>query len=1131
MNQRRVQLVVNNFASSANPLTNSSCQKCDLLASRHDLGMLVSSCIALAFSGRRQYPAMKQSFILSGKIFERLGKFSQNTQTELSNILLTAFAILIHRAQEQTELAIATLPGSLLSNQQQWQISFANGPTVAQVLNTVQVQASPPTNQTFSADSYKAYFSFNSSVNSLNTPVNALSLSIMSVDGTLQGEFHGAAGLVSESDIELFASRYPIILEAMLNGANQVCSEIALLTDAERQHLLDCNYRKVEYPKDVCLHTLIERQVEQTPDAIAVSCEGYNVTYRALNSHANQIAHYLIQQNIGRGSLVGLYTHPSPEMLSAILGILKTGAAYVCLDPVYPAHMLKSIIEECELSFLLTTSSLEKAFPIHGMPALFLDDDRSINRQPRTNPSLLLSSDSPAFIVYTSGSSGIPKGVIHSHRNVISRFYSTWDFAPTQEHEVYAQTSPLSSIDLIDEIYPPLLRGYRVQLINAEKVRDPKLLVNTLETSKVTRMVLVPSLLHTILSLDRSLAHSLHALRVVLIGGEPLTYALVDAFYQKLPHAQLINFYGLTEGDGTSYPVPPHKKISFAPPIGRPIANTKIYILDSSMEPVPIGMSGEIYIASEGMARGYFKHPGLDSQQFLSNPFCDSAELTLYKTGDRGRFLPDGNIEYLGRIDRMVKIRSFRVELGEVEAAINRHSDVCESIVLARQSQAESAERRIHGLRLVAYVVLKKPTSISTQELRSYLRTQIPDYALPSNIVVLESFPLSPNGKIDESALPDPEQIFRELDENDVAPHDLLETQMIHLWERLLRISPIRVHDNFFNLGGDSLIAIDLFRQIEKTFQKDLPISALMQAPTVAELVRLIRQDSASYYWSSLVSIQSLGTKIPLFCIHADGGVMFYNRFAEYLGPDQPIFGLQARGLLNKKDVPHNDLKQMAADYIQEIRTIQPRGPYQLCAFSMGGIAAFEMACQLRAAGEEVAFLGLFDAYSPGYPKRKRGATVLQHKLSIHRSALSRYGLPQKLEYLSLRLRYRLSVIQSTLFGWIFIVLRLPMPYRVRYDYVRKTIEEAAEKYIPGKYPGTLTIFRANIQPDTILPTPYLGWGGHADNIEIVEVEGTHNSIMKSPDLGELLKQVQACLVGNSTEEGYALPGTSAAQE
>jgi len=1061
---------------------------------------------------------MKQSFILSGKIFERLEKFSQETQTELRNILLTGFAILIHRAQEQTEVAIATLPSSPLSNQQHWQISFSNAPTVAQVLNML--QASSPTNQTFSADSYRVYFSYNSPANSHNAPPNALSLILMSFDGTLQGEFHGAAGLVSESDIELFASRYPIILDAMLSGTNQVCSEIALLTNAERQDLLDCNHRKVEYPKDVCLHTLIERQVERTPATVAVSYEGYNVTYRALNSHANQIAYYLIQQNVGPGSLVGLYTHPSPEMLSAMLGILKTGAAYVCLDPVYPAHMLKFIVEECELSFLLTTSDIEKAFPIHGMPVLLLDDGRSINREPRTNPSLLLSSDTPVFIVYTSGSSGIPKGVIHSHRNVISRFYSTWDFAPTREDEVYAQTSPLSSIDLIDEIYPPLLRGYRVQLINAAKIRDPNLFVEALEAGKVTRMVLVPSLLRTILSLDRSLAHSLHALRVLLIGGEPLTYALADVFYQKLPHAQLINFYGLTEGDGTFYPVPPQEKISFAPPIGRPIANTKIYILDSNMEPVPVGMSGEIYIANEGMARCYFKRPELDAQRFLSNPFGDSLEIRLYKTGDRGRFLPDGNIEYLGRIDRMVKIRGFRVELGEVEAAINGHPDVRDCIVLARQSHAESSEMLIHGLRLVAYVVLQKSGSISTQALKSYLRTQIPNYALPSNIVVLESFPLSPTGKIDKSALPDPEQVVRELDDNYVAPHDLLETQMIHLWERLLQISPIRVHDNFFDLGGDSLIAIDLFLQIEKMFQKDLPISALIQAPTVAELVRLIRQDSVSYSWSSLVPIQPSGTKTPLFCIHAAGGVMFYNRFVEYLGPDQPIFGLQVRGLLNTKDVPHNDLKQMAADYIQEIRTVQPTGPYQLCAFSMGGIAAFEMACQLRAAGEAVAFLGLFDAYSPGYPKRKPGANVVQFKLSIHRSALSRYDLPQKLNYLRDRLRYRLSVIQSSLFGWIFVILRLPMPHRIRYDYVRKIIEEAAEKYVPGKYPGTLTIFRAKIQPDSILPAPYLGWEGHADNIETVDVEGTHKSIMKSPDLGELLKQVQARLGGFDVPSG-----------
>lgn len=1053
---------------------------------------------------------MKQSFILSGKIFERLQKFSQETQTESSNILLTAFAILIHRLWEQTEVAIAGLPGSSLSDQQYWQISFSNASTVAQILNIF--QAAPPATSALSADSYRAYFSYNSPANSHHAAANALSLSILSFDGTLQAEFHAADGLVSERELKLLASRYPILLDAILSGIHQVCSEIALVTNEERQQLLGCPVHKVDYPKDICLHTLVEMQVERTPDAIAVSHEAGRVTYRALNSHANQIAHYLIEQNIGTGSLLGLYTQPSPAMVSAMLGILKTGAAYVCLDPVYPADMLKFIVEECELSYLLTTSDLEKTFPVDTIPTLCLDDDRSIDGQPRANPSLRLASETPAFIVYTSGSTGTPKGVIHSHRNIISRFHATWNFAPTVEDEVYAQTSPLSSIDLIDEIYPPLLCGYRVHVIGADEVRDPGLFVDALEAGSVTRLVVVPSLLRTILSLDRNLAHSLRAFRLVLIGGEPLTYELADLFYQQLPHAQLINFYGLTEGDGTFYPVQPHTKISFAPPIGCPVANTKIYLLDSKMQPVPTGMPGEIHIASDGMAAGYFKRPALNSQRFLPNPFCDRPEIKLFKTGDRGRMLPDGNIEYLGRIDRMVKIRGFRVELGEVEAAINKHPDVRDSLVLARQIQVESSRMLIDGLKLVAYVVLKKSGSISSQALKSDLRTQVPDYALPGTLMILESFPLLPSGKIDQAALPDPDQTFRELDEKYVAPHDPLETEMTHLWERLLRVSPIGIHDNFFDLGGDSLVAIGLVLQIEKKFQKDLPISALMQAPTVAELVRLIRQDSASYSWSSLVPIQPLGTKTPLFCIHADGGVMFYHQFAQYLGLEQPIFGLQARGLLNTKDAPHTDLRQMAADYIREIRTVQPTGPYQFCAFSMGGIAAFEMACQLCAMGEEVAFLGLFDAYSPGYPKRKPGASFFQLKLSIHRSALSRYDLPQKLHYLLDRLRHRLSVIQSSLIGWIFVTLRLPMPQRIRYDFVRKIIEEAAEEYVPGRYPGMLTIFRARIQPDSIVPAPYLGWEGHADHIEIVDVEGTHYSIMKSPDLGKLLKQVQARL-------------------
>lgn len=1054
---------------------------------------------------------MTKPFLISGKLFKQLDDFSRGDQSKLSNALLAGFAILIHRTQEQPEVRIAAPAAHLAANFEQWRLSFSKGVTVRQLLNDLQ----QPSAITAAAGAEASYYCFGSSATPGTYPLPSLCLNIIPLAGTLQGEFICTDGPFSESDLELFTNHYPSLLENMLVNIDQCCSKVSLLTSTEKQQLLDWNDNHIEYPKDVCLHTLFERQVERTPDAVAVSYRGCEVTYRELNARANQIAHYLIQQKAGPGSLVGLYTDPSPTMLSAMLGVLKAGAAYVCLDPVYPADKLHFIAEECELSLLLTTGSLEKVFSIPGKPTLLLDRDYLIVEQPTTNPSLALASDGQAFIVYTSGSTGRPKGVIHSHRNIISRFYSTWAFAPTREGEVYSQTSPLSSIDLIDEIYPPLIRGYRIQMIDMEKVRDPHLLVEALEVGRVTRIVLVPSLLRTILSLDISLAHILHRLKVVLIGGEPLTYALVDVFYHKLPHTKLINFYGLTEGDGAYYPVPHHKKISFAPPIGRPVANAKIYLLDQNMEPVPVGMPGEIHIANEGMARGYFKRPELDSQRFLPNPFCSSSETRLYKTGDLGRLLPDGNIEYLGRMDRMIKIRSFRVELGEVEAAVNAHPDVRESIVVARQNHADSEKALTRAVRLVAYVVLKKTQSISARALKSYLRAHLPDYALPGSIVFLECLPLLPAGKIDIAALPDPDQAALQPDENYVRPRDPLEFQLTCMWERILRVSPIGIYDNFFDIGGDSLNAVDLFLQIEKDLQKDLPISVLMQAPTIAELALLIRQDPDSYSWSSLVPIQPFGTKVPLFCIHANGGVIVYKYFAKYFGPNQPIFGLQARGLLGSKDAPHTDVRHMASDYIREMRRVQPRGPYQLCAFSMGGVIAFEMACQLRAAGEEVSFLGLFDSYKPGYPRRMPGRSVVEVKLAHHRNILSRAELPQKLDYLKQRLHHRLAVIQSSLFGWLFIALRLPMPHSIRYVYVKQINEAAVEKYIPGKYPGALTIFRADMQPEGFIPDPYLGWEGHAERIELVEVKGSHATIMQKTGLDGLLRHVQDYLAAD----------------
>jgi amino acid adenylation domain-containing protein len=1058
---------------------------------------------------------MTVCFALTNELIDQLNSFSEENQIDIQATLRAGFAILLHLVLNQVDFKIinSSSPNNddAFSDLQGWLISFTNELTVKQLLDGM--RKPPIKSLMMPANPCKVFFSYNFSTDTDAYPSDSLWLDFHGNTTTLEGKFNSNGDLYTDKDLELLASRFSIILQGMLTSPDQNCSKIPLLSSAERQQLLvEWNQSKVDYPKDVCLHTLIEQQVERTPDNVALSMGGTRITFRELNDEANQFSHYLIGKGIGPGSLIGLFSDPDPHKLSVILGILKTGAAFVCLDPVYPEDKLKFIADECELSGLITTSKLKERFPSHVKTILLLDDTHVINVQPVKNPSLQLSPEAQAFIIYTSGSTGLPKGVIYTHKGLISRFHSTWAFCPTGNEEVYSQTSPLSSIDLIDEIYPPLIRGFRVEMIPMETVRDPHLLVASLEAAAVTRLVLVPSLLRTILSINTDIAQKLRALKVVLIGGEPLTYALVDLFYQKLPNVQLINFYGLTEGDGSFYPVHPDKKVSFAPPIGRPVANAKIYILGSTMEPVPVGMSGEIYIANEGMAKAYYKRHELNVERFLPNPFNGFSEIKLYKTGDRGRYLSDGNIEYLGRIDRMVKIRSFRVELGEVEAAINSHPAVQDCIAVTIDSSAKKEDALTREPRLVGYVVLKQQHGTSADDIKKYLRSKLPEYAVPSAIVIINSFPLSPNGKIDVSALPNPEKISHEVDNHFVYPRNTIEMQLVEMWEKILHTNPISVEDNFFEIGGDSLAAVDLFLQIEKDFQKDLPISALIQAPTIAQLATLIRQDVNAHRWSSLVPIQTQGGKPPLFCIHADGGVFMYNQFVEFLGPDQPIFGLQAKGLLSTHDTPHNDLKKMAADYIQEMRTVQPTGPYRLCAFSMGGLVAFEMAFQLKALGEEVALLGLFDAYCPGFPKRKPGINFAQLKISIHAGELSRYNYLQKLDYIMRRIRHRLRVIQSSCFGWFVVAFQLPMPHSIRYDFVRQIIEEAAENYEPGHYPGKLTIFRAKIQPEGIIPDPYLGWDGHADAIEIVDVEGTHNSIMKRPDVGNLLKYVRGYL-------------------
>jgi amino acid adenylation domain-containing protein len=859
-------------------------------------------------------------------------------------------------------------------------------------------------------------------------------------------------------------------------------------------------------------HTLFEIWADRSPGSIAVTGENGILTYRDVEQRANQIAHALRSAGVQKGDLVGLFMDRGPDLVCSVLGILKSGAAFMALDPKTPGEVLNRIFAGVDCKLLLSRRALTSRLPTISAPVLFFEDPTWLAAQPISRPGPLAGPSDPACVLFTSGSAGRPKAVLYLHRNLAARFSNTVQVSGFDQFSVFAQSSPVTSIDAIDEILLPLVSGGSTAIFSYETVTNPHQLIEYLSAHRVTHALLVPSLLRVLLTAGADLATKLDSLRTWMIGGEPLTAALTRQFYEQLPRAALINFYGLTEGDATFHVTSPAFPYHASVPVGHPVQDTKVYLLDEELKPTPSGQPGEICLAGEGLFDKYLNCPELNAERWVTNPFAaDDAYPRLFRTGDIGQLGPHGEIEYLGRRDRLVKVRGFRVELGEVEAALSRHPSVEQCVAVAKHPGGDGTVSLQHQSYIVAYAVLKTGENASSHDLREFLKDRLPEHAMPAMVFLLDSFPLSPNGKVDFHALSQLDSREREMCETYVPPRDSVELRLTQIWEKLLNFYPIGVEDGFFAIGGDSLSAIDLMLTIEKEFQCRLPITALIQAPTISALADLLRGDEKSVSLGSLVPIRVTGTRSPLFCVHADGSVFIYRRFAEYLDSSLPIYGLQAHGLANPKDQPFTHVDEMAAHYIREIRAVQPKGPYHLCAFSAGGLIIFEMARQLQALGEKVAFLGLLDAYGPEYPEHLPTKDLANYKISVHLNTLRLHGMRGQLTYLVGRFKHRGTLILSRLFADLLLNLRLPMPRKLRYEYIARVIDRAAQIYPRGKtYAGDVILFHASSQPEGVKPDRTLGWANMiTGDLKVVDVTGTHNSIMMhEPHVAELVRKI-----------------------
>jgi amino acid adenylation domain-containing protein len=636
-------------------------------------------------------------------------------------------------------------------------------------------------------------------------------LNLLETERTMVYRFRYNPDIFDRATIVRMGEHIENLLRGIVDNPDQTLGELPLLTEAERQRVLvEWNATEADYPRDARIHELFEAQVERTPDAIALIAGGEIPTYRQINEAANQVANHLLRLGVTPETPIGVCLRRTPAMVTALLGVLKAGAAYLPLDPAYPMERLAFMLRDTQAPIILTEASLVGLLPESSAQVVSLDSDwATIAAESPENPAVPLPAESVAYILYTSGSTGQPKGVLGLHRGAMNRFTWMWNTFPFQAGEVCCLTTTLSFVDAVWEVFGPLLRGVPVVLIPEETVLDLGQLIGSLATNRVSRFVLVPSLLDAILEAEPRLQDRLPNLRLWTCSGEALPVELLRRFRAAMPNATMLNLYGSSEvaADVTYCDISTlDLETVGSVPIGRPIANTQIYLLDPDGRPVPIGVPGEMYVGGANLARGYFQRPDLTKERFVQSPFCTDPEARLFRTGDRARYLNDGTIEYIGRVDNQVKIRGARVEPGEVETVLAGHPELREAVVAAR-------EDRSGAQRLIAYYVPAEGTVPGTPELRAFLRDRLPEYMVPTAYVSLDAMPRTPNGKLDRRALPAPQQ---ERVEEFQAPTTPMEIVIAEVWREALEIERVGVYDNFFDLGGHSLLAMRVIARLQQ---------------------------------------------------------------------------------------------------------------------------------------------------------------------------------------------------------------------------------------------------------------------------------------------------------------------------
>ncbi|TSD67380.1 amino acid adenylation domain-containing protein [Inquilinus sp. KBS0705] len=1095
----------------------------------------------------RTYKSHRDDFTLDAALVEQVKLMGRKAGASFVTTLMAAYEVFLQEITGQEEIILG-LPSA-------GQSATGNYSLVGHCVNLLALRSFPTPDKTFTAylkernstllDAYEhQQYTFGSLLKKLNIPRDASRLPLVPVvfnidigmnegiafDGlkhryinnpreyetfeiflnitdhkglTLEWSYN--TQLFEAATIKRMMDEFEHLLRQLVKTPDAQIGQIpSMHADELLAQLKEWNNTKVEYPKEKPLHQIISETAAKYPGNIALKYNDETYTYRQLNEQANRLAAVLIANGVKPKDKVAISLDRSAELAVGILAIIKTGATYVPLDPIFPINRINYMLADSGAVVLLTSAAYKGAYQSTATQIVLDDIWPGLDKYPATDPDVKVNGEDLLYILYTSGSTGQPKGVQIAHHNVVNFLYSMQK-APglTVEDKLLAVTT--ISFDIAGlELFLPLITGAQIVMAGADASKDGRILLDIINKEKITVMQATPYTWRILIEAgwDKERIK-------VICGGEALPMDLAHGILARA--SSLWNVYGPTETTiwSTLKEITvDDKNIS----IGKPIDNTGIYILDKFLRPIAPGIAGELYISGAGVAKGYLNKPELTAEKFVADPF-EPGQI-MYRTGDLATYTPTVDLMYVSRVDAQVKIRGYRIETGEIEYNLAQQDSIKQAVVIARADN--------NGVdKLIAYVVLTdgaEPTDNQAEFInawRAALKKSVPDYMVPDNFIIIRQMPLTPNGKVDKKSLAAQGPAPTGHSNTYVAPRTDIEKLVADIWIELLGVEKVGIYDNFFELGGHSLIAVQVMARIEKETGKRLPLAILFENSTVEKLALVLNLDGKSITWDSLVSIKPKGNKIPIYIVHGAGlNVLLFNTLANHMDAEQPVYGLQAKGL-NGVDEPLSRLEDIAAHYIASIRAQNPNGPYALAGFSFGGIIAFEMARQLEALNLEVKMLAMFDTYAyrtthydPFVTKYYKKGLYLARQ--IWHSATFKDGFKKTIEYRSRalnrsitrmfwKMKYGNKQEQTGFFGYA--------------NKIDETNNIASRHYRIQPYDIAVELFRAEVRSFYLDDFEYMGWKPYAlKGVKIHKIPGEHNTIFKEPNDKMFAKILQDCL-------------------